>query len=134
MKIILDFIIPRRPVSFQTSNKENKRLWMEFVTECAKKEWQGQIDKNIFYKFLIVYLCRDYPPDINNIIKPIEDALIGLVYPDDNKVLDVEGHTRYLSDGINLVNLPDKLKKAAYDGKESVYVQISIIDKKELNL
>ncbi|MCW7467808.1 RusA family crossover junction endodeoxyribonuclease [Leptospira levettii] len=133
-KIILDFIIPKRPVSHQAKDSNHKEEWKQYVYGCAFREWKGIPKPNTFYKFLIVYLCGDLPPDINNVIKPIEDTLIGLVYPDDSKVLDIVGYMRYINQGVTLNNLPEKLQKAIYNGIESVYVQISEIGSLDLEL
>ena len=46
----------------------------------------------------LVYLYDADPVDTDNIIKPIQDALIRLVYEDDSLVTDVESHRRSLSD------------------------------------
>jgi crossover junction endodeoxyribonuclease RusA len=46
----------------------------------------------------IVYLCDSSPADIDNIIKPIQDALVGLVIGDDFLISDVDSHRRFLTD------------------------------------
>lgn len=79
-------------------------------------------NKNL--KFTLVYLCESDPADINNIIKPIQDSLNGLVYPDDSAVIDVDGHMRYLSDPIDMTNLPELLQIALVKGTECVYVRV----------
>jgi crossover junction endodeoxyribonuclease RusA len=37
----------------------------------------------------LVYFCHISPPDTGNIVKPIQDALVGLVFSDDALVSDV---------------------------------------------
>ncbi|HIG48948.1 MAG TPA: RusA family crossover junction endodeoxyribonuclease [candidate division Zixibacteria bacterium] len=45
----------------------------------------------------MVYLGEtNAPVDTHNIIKPIQDGLVGLVYDDDLLVTDVESHRRPL--------------------------------------
>jgi hypothetical protein len=72
-----------------------------------------------------VYLCDDSPADIDNIIKPIQDALVGVVLADDFQVTDVDSHRRYLSDKINITNLPPLLREGVISGAECVYVRIA---------
>ncbi len=110
--MIFDFVIPKRPVSFQTSNNKNLTAWKNYVYGYAFREWRGRPVTDKAFRFTVVYLCDENPPDINNIIKPIEDVLCGLVYPDDNSVIDVDGHTRYLSDGISIIELPEKTARS----------------------
>lgn len=92
----------------------------------AQKIWTGGSpiqDTNL--QLTLVYLCDDYPPDIDNIIKPIQDALVGLVFEDDNLVSDVDSHRRFLSDPIDFINLPYLLQYGVLIGQECVYVKVS---------
>lgn len=73
----------------------------------------------------LVYLCDEFPADIDNIIKPIQDALIDLVFEDDSLVSDVDSHRRFLSDPIEIKSLPSLLQRAVITGKECVYVKVS---------
>ncbi len=73
----------------------------------------------------LVYLCDDTPVDVDNIIKPIQDALIGLVYEDDLLIADVESHRRPLADAFDITNYPPLLVKGILSGKECVYVRVS---------
>jgi crossover junction endodeoxyribonuclease RusA len=34
------------------------------------------------------------PLDVDNMLKPIQDALIGIVYLDDGQLIDIHGHLR----------------------------------------
>ena len=72
-----------------------------------------------------MYLCDDSPPDTDNIIKPIQDALVGLIYEDDSLIADVDSHRRFLSDPLDLTSLPSLLVDGALIGKECVYVRVS---------
>ncbi|AFY49506.1 Endodeoxyribonuclease RusA [Nostoc sp. PCC 7524] len=120
-----EFLIPRRPVSLQAKPKKLQQ-WKNFVRSEAQKIWTGGSpiqDANL--QLTLVYLCDDYPPDIDNIIKPIQDALVGLVFEDDNLVSDVDSHRRFLSDPIDFINLPYLLQYGVLIGQECVYVKVS---------
>jgi hypothetical protein len=96
------------------------------VRDEAKKVWTSISpiqDANL--QLTLVYLCDDYPPDTDNIIKPIQDALVGLVYKDDRLVSDVDSHRRFLSDPIDITNLPSLLQDGVFRGQECVYVKVS---------
>jgi crossover junction endodeoxyribonuclease RusA len=75
-------------------------------------------------RFTIVYLCDSSPADIDNIIKPIQDALVGLVFDDDSLVSDVDSHRRFLADPIDVTSLPALLQKGVAYGSECVYVRV----------
>ena len=74
----------------------------------------------------MIYFCNDSPVDVDNIIKPIQDALSSLIFADDVQITDVESHRRYLSDGIDVTNLPIMLAEAAATGEESVYIKVQL--------
>jgi hypothetical protein len=129
-----EFVVPKRPVSFQTDNKDNLRVWKDYVYGYAFRAWKGSPIVNEYFRFSIVFLCEEEPPDINNIIKPIEDVLCGLVYPDDSSVISVDGHTRFFSEPFDITIVPEKLLEAFYLGNECVYVKVKTIRHEELFL
>jgi hypothetical protein len=79
----------------------------------------------ISLRLTIVYLCEAAPADTDNIIKPILDAIVGLVIEDDLLVSDVDGHRRFLTERIVLASLPPLLQSALLSGTECVYVRVS---------
>lgn len=123
---IIEFIIPKRPVSLQTGNRKNLQEWKNYVRHKATENWAGFLPiQDTDLRLTLVYLCDDSPPDIDNIIKPIQDALVGLVFEDDNLIADVDSHRRYLSEALDLAKLPGLLVEGALRGEECVYVRIS---------
>ncbi|MEH2308372.1 RusA family crossover junction endodeoxyribonuclease [Nostoc sp.] len=127
MRIIpFEFLIPRRPISLQTKKKQNLQAWKNFVRVEAQKLWKDRsVIKQGDLQLTLVYLCDDFPADTDNIIKPIQDALVGLVFEDDSLVSDVESHRRFMSDPIEIKSLPSLLQGAVITGKECVYVKVS---------
>lgn len=121
-----EFIVPRRPLSHQAKNSANKQAWKAFVHSQAGTQWAGSAISNGRLRFTIVYLCEEDPADINNLIKPIQDALIGLVYADDDLVVDVQGHLRMVGDLIDLTDLSPTLQTALLSESDCVYVRIDL--------
>ena len=74
-----EFLIPKRPVSLQTRKTSKRQDWQAFVRAEASKTWVGDPYSGNVH-LTLVYLYDTYPVDTDNIIKPIQDALIGLVY------------------------------------------------------
>ncbi len=85
-------------------------------------------------RLTLVYLCGDSPADIDNIVKPIQDALVGVVYADDLLIADVDSHRRFITDGIDLINLSRLLIQGAESGEECVYVSVSLSENLEVYL
>lgn len=122
-----EFLIPKRPVSLQTKNRQNLQAWKAFVRGEAAKLWINGTPpvSSPALRFTIVYLCDESPADIDNIIKPIQDALVGLVFEDDFLVSDVDSHRRFLDEPIDVTNLPPLLQIGVVAGNECVYVRVS---------
>lgn len=81
-----------------------------------------------------LYLCGEAPADIDNIVKPIQDSLVGVVYADDSLIADVDSHRRFITDPIDLTNLPTLLIQGADSGEECVYVSVSFSENLEVYL
>lgn len=122
-----EFLIERRPVSLQAKNRANLQAWKTFVRGEAAKAWGDKPPvKAVALRFTLVYLCDDSPADTDNIIKPIQDALVGLVFEDDGLVSDVDSHRRFISEGIDIGSLPPLLRNGVIGGGECVYVRVSL--------
>lgn len=121
-----EFLIPKRPVSVQTKSSKNREAWKKFVRGEAKKAWNAGSPpiSSPSLRVTIVYLCGDSPADIDNIIKPIQDALIGVVFEDDSLVSDVDSHRRFLAEPIDVTFLPTLLQSGVAYGNECVYVRV----------
>ncbi len=124
--IIFEFLIPQRPVSLQTRRRKNLQTWKAFVTAEAAKSWPvGTQPFAGDLRVTLVYLAADDAADVDNIIKPIQDALVGMVYQDDFAVCDVACHRRFLSDPIDVTDLPPLLQGGVAQANECVYVRVS---------
>lgn len=123
---MFEFLIPQRPVSSQTRRRENLREWRSYVAKEAAKVWPtGSPLFGGNLRVTLVYLANDAPADVDNIIKPIQDALVGLVYQDDESVSDVDSHRRLLTQPIDVTDLPVLLQHGVATGEECVYVRVS---------
>ncbi len=91
----------------------------------AANQWTGAPIATGDLQLTLVYLCGDAPPDADNIVKPIQDALAGLVYSDDSLITDVESHRRSLSGVFDLTQLPQLVTDGIFNGEECVYVRVS---------
>lgn len=92
----------------------------------ATKAWPAKPLLNYPLKFTMVYLADfSKPGDINNFVKPVQDALCALIYADDSMNLDVSAHMRFLSESNPTSGLPSPLAQAIMDGQACVYVAVS---------
>jgi crossover junction endodeoxyribonuclease RusA len=134
-KLLFEILIPKRPVSHQAKNRENLQAWKDYIYGRARNEWSGGTPyTKVGLRLTLVYLCDESPADIDNIIKPIQDALVGVVYADDSLISDVDSHRRFLSDAIDLTNLPPLLIKGISLGEECIYVRVCLAENLEAYL
>jgi crossover junction endodeoxyribonuclease RusA len=123
--IPFEFLIPRRPVSLQTRNRRNLQAWKTYVQSEAARTWGGSVAITTSdLQLTLVYLYDSDPVDIDNIIKPIQDALVGLIYSDDLLVTDVDSHRRPLGGIFELTRLPPLLFDGVVRQQECVYVRV----------
>ena len=85
----LEFFLIGSPRSQQAS-RIGLRAWRRRVREEAERHWENggaPFDGNV--KIAIIYFYDDAQMDVDNIPKPILDALKGLVYNDDIQITDL---------------------------------------------
>ncbi len=123
--MLFEFLIPRRPVSFQTKKRHNLQAWKNYVRTEASRTWSGTPYNGNNLHLTLVYLCDTDPVDVDNIIKPIQDALTDLVYDDDVLISDAESHRRELTGAFEIAKYPDLLVNGILSGTECVYVRIT---------
>lgn len=62
--------------------------------------------------------------DVDNIVKPIQDALIGLAYVDDTQVTDVLVRKRNLSGNFRIENMTPILAEGFSRGNEFLHIVV----------
>lgn len=75
-------------------------------------------------RLTLVFLCDGLAIDVDNVIKPIQDALIGVAYADDNVLTDVESHRRMMGEPMLFSALPPLLRKPWIQGPECIYIRL----------
>lgn len=123
--VLFEFLIPDRPVSLQTRNRKNYQAWKSYVQAEAAKLWTTPPLSNQNLQLTLVYLSGSDPVDVDNIIKPIQDALVGLIYTDDILITDVESRRRLITGTFDLTRCPKPLLKGITTGSECVYIRIT---------
>ncbi len=72
----------------------------------------------------ITYFYDTVPMDVDNIPKPILDALAGLVYVNDDQVTDVLCRKRDLNDAFRVENPSSALAEGFSRGNEFLYIVV----------
>jgi crossover junction endodeoxyribonuclease RusA len=93
-----DFVVPGVPVSVQAKRPSIAR-WKQVVQTAARAAWPGGASPlGCKLQLHITYFHDAAPLDVDNMIKPIQDALCGIIYIDDNQLIDTHGHLRDIND------------------------------------
>jgi crossover junction endodeoxyribonuclease RusA len=90
-----DCVVLGVPASVQ-SNSRSRARWKAVVAAAAQAAWPAG-DPPLTDKLQIHITCYhdSAPPlDVDNMLKPIQDALIGIVYQDDDQLMDTHGYLR----------------------------------------
>ena len=123
--IPFEFSIEGPPVSSQTKNRKSLRAWKGRVHQAAEALWpQGTppVPDDVTVK--ITYFYDNEPPDVNNIIKPIQDALIGLVYHDDGQVADTSSRKSKIDGAFIVKGVSPELAVRLAAGRDFVWVRV----------
>ncbi|WP_041430668.1 RusA family crossover junction endodeoxyribonuclease [Synechococcus sp. PCC 6312] len=72
----------------------------------------------------IIYFYESIAIDVDNIVKPIQDAIIGLAYIDDDQVTDVLVRKRNLSGKFKVENMTSTLAEGFSRGNEFLHIVV----------
>jgi crossover junction endodeoxyribonuclease RusA len=118
-----EFIVDGPPVSQQARRRERLRAWKVTVREEAEKYWSSEWKVDIGPIMLqITYFYDSVAMDVDNIVKPIQDALIGLTYIDDTQVTDVLVRKRDLSGNFKIKYMTPILAEGFARGNEFLHI------------
>jgi len=114
------------PVSVQGSHK-SKRQYQAAVAKAASTSMVSPIEGGERIKIEIDWFSEGFQnkPDIDNIIKPIQDALKGVVFVDDNQVESIVARKHDTLRVISFMREPLGIIKPLLNGhREYVFVRI----------
>jgi crossover junction endodeoxyribonuclease RusA len=93
------------------------------VRQEAEKYWSSEQKMSTGWVMLqITYFYDSVAMDVDNIVKPIQDAIIGLAYVDDDQVTDVLVRKRDLSGNFKIENMTSTLAEGFARGNEFLHI------------
>lgn len=128
-----EFIVDGPPVSQQTRRRERLNVWKTTVRQEAEKYWSSE-QKIItgMVMLQITYFYDSVAMDVDNIVKPIQDALIGLAYVDDDQVTDVLVRKRNLSGNFRIEKMTLTLAEGFTRRNEFLHIVVTEIPDQEV--
>jgi len=125
-QIRYSFPVIGSPVSQQGSPK-SKRQYQTTVTKAASNSVVNPVRGGERVKIEIDWFSEGFQnkPDVDNIIKPIQDALKGIVFEDDNQVESIVARKHDTLRVIRFMREPLSIIEPLLNGhKEYVFVRI----------
>lgn len=121
----IEFTFEGPPLSLQSKSSTRKQAYKTRVENEAKAMLPaGFIPVTGQVSIVITYYYEGDTPDIDNIIKPIQDALNGIIYQDDNQVADTRSRKKEINSSYRIRNVSLPILQAFSKGTEFVHVKI----------
>jgi len=120
-----EFIVEGPPVSHQTKNRQRLNAWKNRVLVAAKKvvnNGSEPITEEVTFK--ITYYYDNYSPDVDNIIKPIQDALAGLIYVDDAQVVETSSRKRNINGAYKIRGASPTIIEGFLRGVDFLHIKV----------
>lgn len=124
-----EFIIDGPPVSHQTRHAERLRAWQHVVRTAAAQRWPTDTPPLVTQlRFTLTYYHDGVAVriDNDNLVKPIQDALNGLVYEDDRQITDTYIRKTDLNGSFRVRGMSPVLAEGFCRGNEFLYVRIDL--------
>ena len=103
------------------------RRWQEQVRTAAQAVWPvGDSPLDYKVQIHITYYHDSAPLDVYNMLKPIQDALCGLVYGDDRQLTDTHGHLRDLNGQYRVRGMTPAQARGFTSGEPFVHVRVEL--------
>ncbi len=120
-----EFVIDGPPVSHQTRRRSRVREWTQEVQNVAKSRWDTEPPVVGEVMVTITYLYRGTSMDVDNLPKPILDALKGLVYSDDGQVSDLLCRKRDLNGDLRIHNPSSVLLETLRNSEQFLHITVN---------
>jgi len=123
--MLVEFIFDGPPLSLQSKNKARKRNYKAMVASMASNVLpNGYIPTAEEVKITITNYYETQSGDVNNIIKPIQDALNGIVYIDDEQVVETSSRRRNINSSYKIRSVSAKILEGFSNGNDFIHVKI----------
>src|SRR4051812_49312418 len=125
-----EFIVFGPPLSLQTKNRKRLQAWKKQVRAAAARRWKKRARSKPLKGSVAIEICYYYdrePPDVDNIIKPIQDALAGLVFVNDSQVVNASARKRDINAAFRVRWMSAVLAGGFVAGEDFVHVTVSTV-------
>ena len=124
MPIPFELIMDQAPVSSQTRRRQRLHAWRQDLEMAARQQWGMDAPVAHPITVTITYFFDDTPVDVDNIPKPILDALKGLIFLDDSQVYDLLCRKRNRADDLRFDRPPQSLLDALDSSSQVLHIEV----------
>lgn len=127
-----DFVIIGQPVPHRAKDKALLAQWRARVRDTARHHWQGNppLKDKLSVKITHFYDAPIGQPvdnlDSERILKPILDAMTGVIYKDDYQIVDLDNRRRNLNGSFRVKGMSIALAEGFCKGEEFVHVKVDV--------
>ncbi|NJO43466.1 MAG: RusA family crossover junction endodeoxyribonuclease [Cyanobacteria bacterium CRU_2_1] len=136
----IEFVVIGKPISHQTKDRKRLQTWKQKVREAAEACWAtnpplgGSLSVVITHYYDVVLGEESGVPDSDNIVKPVRDALNGVMYVDDYQITDFISRRRNLNASFRVKGMSTALAEGFCKGEEFLHIRIEAApDPSDLN-
>lgn len=128
--IPFEFIVIGKPVSHQTKDRKRLQEWKAEVRRVAEACWSSKSPVGNSLRVTITHYYdtlggdESGVPDSDNIVKPVRDALNGVIYVDDYQITDFVSRRRNLNGSFRVKGMSSVLAEGFCKGKEFLHLLI----------
>ncbi|MEA4975294.1 MAG: RusA family crossover junction endodeoxyribonuclease [Paludibacter sp.] len=121
----IEFIFNGPPLSLQSKNKAKKRNYKAMVANEATSVLPvGFTPTTDEVDITITYYYENQSGDVDNIIKPIQDSLNGIVYIDDSQVVEARSRRKDINGSYKIRSVSPKILEGFSRGNDFIHVKV----------
>ena len=134
MTLPLEFVLDGPAVSQQSNNQGLLDDWKDRVRRAAAQVWPpGDSPVTGPVMVTIIYFYESRRMDVDNIPKPIVDALNEFVFEDDTQMTDLVCRKRHIAMEPEIASDSDIFVESVYGGEEFTYIRVEDADLLEVS-
>lgn len=130
--MIFSMVLPRTPKSVQT---DSRKKYQKTISNAATAKYvQAPVGDDRLYIRIIWFARKDVGPDVDNIIKPIADALQGVVYRNDRQLaqcfsmrIDLEKIYKISNDNISSERYQEVIATIDARRSDALYIEVGAL-------
>ena len=121
----IEFIFDGPPLSLQSKKGAKKTAYKNRVALAAQavlpNNFQPTTDDVVI---TITYYYENIIGDVDNIIKPIQDSLNGIVYIDDSQVVEARSRRKDINGSYKIRSVSPKILEGFSRGNDFIHVKV----------